>query len=102
MHVYFLPNTPSRSVLHLLLCCVYYIPHILNILSGDIEINPGPLPTEQPDHYSESSSLSSLNSTFSATFFFSFVHLNLQSIIPKLDLLETELFNHSILSFTET
>lgn len=45
--------------------------------------------------------MTSLSSTFSATSF-SFVHLNVQSIIPKLDLLETELFNHSILSLTET
>lgn len=92
------PNTCIFSTQHSVLIsfmfiamlCLLYI-FCLNILCGDIEINPGPLPTEQLDHCSDSSSLSSLSSTFSATPF-SFVHLNIQSI----------LFNHSILSFTET
>lgn len=93
-------HSVSVSFIFNALLCLLYI-FCLNILSGDIETNPGPSPTEHLDHYSDSSSFTSHSSTFSATSF-SFVHLNVQSIIPKLDLLETELFNHSILSFTET
>ena len=32
----------------------------------------------------------------------SFVHYNVQSIFPKLDILHTELFDFDILAFTET
>jgi hypothetical protein len=32
----------------------------------------------------------------------SFVDLNIQSIVPKLDLISTEFICHDILSFTET
>lgn len=68
IHVYFLPNTPFQCFFTLIamLCLLYTF--CWNILSGDIEINPGLLPSEQFDHYPDTSRLSSLRSTFSPFF----------------------------------
>ena len=70
---------------------------ILIYLSGDIELNPGPINNYQ-NLNSFSSSAENLNTENSV----SFVHLNVQSLLPKLDIIEAELFNIKILSFTET
>ena len=45
---------------------------------------------------------SSLLSSLNLSSHLSFVHYNVQSIVPKLDLLSTELFDFDILSFSET
>ena len=77
--------------------------YVLLVVSGDVHPNPGPL--------SASSSNSSLNTTYMSSSLLSslnlsshlsFVHYNVQSIVPKLDLLSTELFDFDILSFSET
>ena len=69
---------------------------ILLLISG-IEPNPGPV---SGDTASDSSVNSSFNDVLSHTV--SFVHLNVQSILPKLDLLTAEYSCHDILSFTES
>lgn len=77
---------------------------IILLCSGDIHPNPGPLST------SSLSSTGSSASSMSATLFdhlslnnnLSFVHYNVQSILSKLDILHTELFDFDILAFTET
>ncbi|CAC5407626.1 unnamed protein product [Mytilus coruscus] len=67
---------------------------ILLLISG-IEPNPGPLTAG-----SSSSSNSSLDDVFKNAV--SFMHLNIQSIVPKLELIAAEYSCHEILSFTES
>jgi hypothetical protein len=65
------------------------------MLSGDIESNPGPS--------SQSTSISSASSIDECiTQFTSFMHLNVQSLVPEIDLLNVELQKFDILCFTET
>ncbi|OWF37137.1 hypothetical protein KP79_PYT25307 [Mizuhopecten yessoensis] len=71
---------------------------ILLLLSSDIESNPGP-------SVSDVSSVSSCSSNFTTLFDdakYTFVHLNVQSIKHKFDILFSELYKINILSFTET
>ena len=65
------------------------------ILSNDVHPNPG------PEQNSVSTASNSLNSTlFSHNL--SIIQLNIQSLIPKLDLLETEMQLYDIVVITET
>lgn len=79
---------------------------LLLILSGNIHPNPGPL-SEMSSNRSSSSdssinlSTSVLNS-LDVSHHLSFVHYNVQSILTKLDILHTELFEFDILAFSET
>ena len=99
----------TRFVL-LIVTCLYAIEsalwlNILLLCSGDVHLNPGPLSTSSSDN-----SISSASSTMSATIFsslntshnLSFVHYNVQSILPKLEILHAELFEFDILAVTET
>ena len=61
-------------------------------LSGDIHPNPGP----------QSDSLLSSNIATVFPHNFNILHLNIQSILPKMDLLAVELQNYDILVFTGT
>ena len=77
---------------------------ILLLCAGDIQPNPGPLSV------ASSSSGRSISSTGSNDIFshlnlnhnLSFVQYNVQSIVKKLDIIQAELFEIDILSFTET
>ena len=70
-------DTPTNS------CPLYCF--LLRLLSGDIEENPGPLSTSSTTSDCFSDSLSSLiNSGLSG------MHLNIQSLRPKLDILTIE------------
>ena len=76
---------------------------ILLMLSGDIESNPGP--SSQSTYISSASSISDpLLDEFDEciTQFTSFMHLNVQSLVPEIDLLNVELQKFDILCFTET
>ena len=76
---------------------------ILLMLSGEIEPNPGP--SSQSTSISSASSISDpLLDDFDEciTQFTSFMHLNVQSLVPKIDLLNVELQKFDILCFTET
>ncbi|CAC5415948.1 unnamed protein product [Mytilus coruscus] len=78
-----------------------YILYLI-ILAGDVELNP------RPNSESEVSSVSSVsdgtldgfNACLSA--YTSFVHLNVQSLVPKLDIINAELKSIDVLSFSET
>lgn len=80
---------------------------ILLIISG-IEMNPGPshsdisTSTDYTDILSDSSSVGSPNISHLVANSFSFLQLNIQSIVPKLDLITAEYSSHEILSFTES
>ena len=69
--------------------------------AGDIHPNPGPATAST----SSISSLASVSSAFNCSKLsnhLSVVHYNVQSLVPKLDLLTTELSEFDILAFTET
>lgn len=66
---------------------------------GDVHPNPGPLSVSSDSSFTSSATvLSSVN----LSRHLSFVHYNVQSILPKLDILFTELFEFDILAFSET
>ena len=71
---------------------------ILLIISG-VEQNPGPSLSESSRSFSSVSDLSSDCSVFKNNV--SFLHLNVQSIVPKLDIITAEYSSYDILSFTE-
>lgn len=89
----------TSNTLTLLFVLVYYswLAVLLHV-SGDIHPNPGPI--------SATSSVSSMTSTPSEINHIqnhlSFVHLNVQSIEHKLDILFSELCDFDILAFSET
>ena len=94
------PIVPDRIIQIAFLIFVLYI---LLITSG-IETNPGPMNFDYDDNDDGSrsilSEMSSIHETFSTSV--SFIHLNIQSLLPKLDLVYAEYNNFDILSFTET
>ena len=69
------------------------------LLSGDIHENPGP--DSVTSLVDEESDLSSC-STESIDHLFSMMHLNIQSIVPKLDLVRTESMAYDIMVFSES
>lgn len=92
-------NTNELLSTNIPLFILFLIAVLLLLLSGYIELNPG------PTHYQSDCSIESSQNypdTILSSKGISFVHLNVQSLLPKLDILESELGNHSILSFTET
>ena len=76
---------------------------VLLYLSGDVEVNPGPI-NDSSDSQNSSSlfSDSMLNESEMVRENFSIVHYNVQSTLQKLDILETELSNFDVISFSET
>ncbi|MCG7876873.1 MAG: endonuclease/exonuclease/phosphatase family protein [Candidatus Thiodiazotropha endolucinida] len=84
---------------------------ILLFIAGNIHPNPGPSFVSSVDSSQESLSSSSLSSALSSSTAWnltylskhlSFVHYNVQSIAPKIDLIAAELFDFDILAFSET
>ena len=63
----------------------------LNLLCGDIQMNPGP-----------NSSVTDFSDVSDARSYLKIFHLNIQSICPKLDLLQSEMQTYDVLIFTET
>jgi len=95
-----LPNKPTNSVMHIFF--LLFVLQMLLILGG-IETNPGPelpIDDELSSSFNDSSEMSSIYETFSTSV--SFVHLNIQSLVPKLDLVYAEYEHFDIMSFTET
>ena len=88
--------------------CVMHIFFLLFVLQmllilGGIETNRGPelpIDDELSSSFNDSSEMSSIYETFSTSF--SFFHLNIQSLVPKLDLIYAEYEHFDIMSFTET
>ena len=64
---------------------------------GDVEKNPGP-GTENDDYFSDT-----VSSASSAILHgnFSLVHYNVQSVVNKIDIIEPELSNFSLISLTD-
>ena len=73
--------------------------YLLLLLSGDVELNPGPLSADLSS--STESSLSYMNvSVFENNF--SLVHYNVQSLLHKIDQIELELSNFDVIALSET
>ena len=72
---------------------------VLIILSGDVEINRGPNSVEG-DAYSSINSSSSSYQMLSNHL--SIFHLNIQSLLPKLDLIRAEADAYDVLVFSES
>ena len=71
----------------------------LTLLSGDIEVNPGP---DSVEGSADSSSDSSISSMEVLSNHLSIFHLNIQSIVPKLDLIKCEADAYDVLVFSES
>ena len=84
--------TFTKTCIISLMCSNLFVLFLILKLSGDIQSNPGP----QSDSF--------LSSNISTVFphNLNILHLNIQSILPKMDLLEVEVQNYDILVFTET
>ncbi|MEW8186271.1 MAG: reverse transcriptase family protein, partial [Candidatus Thiodiazotropha endolucinida] len=72
---------------------------VLIILSGDVEINPGPNSVEGDADSSINSSSSSYQMLSNHLSIF---HLNIQSLLPKLDLIKAEADAYDVLVFSES
>ena len=66
------------------------------ILSGDVHANPG------PESLSSISSSNTSQSSFCLSNNLSIFHLNIQSLLPKIDILDAEMQQYDVLVFTET
>ena len=75
-----------------------WIIHII-LLSGDVELNPGP---DSVEGSTDSVSSSSFSSFETLTNHLSIIHLNIQSIVPKLDLIECEAASYDVFVFSES
>lgn len=100
-------NIPAKNVqfshnffLLLMIIAIAYWIYILILLSGDVEVNPGPDSAEG----NTNSSFSSANSLpfEMLSNHLSILHLNIQSILPKLDLIKAEADAYDILVFSES
>ena len=77
--------------------------YVLLVVSGDVHPHPGPFSASFLNSSLNTTNMSSsLLSSLNLSSHLSFVHFNFQSIVPKLDVLSTELFYFDILSFSET
>ena len=86
----------------IIFCAVLAITWLIVLLllrSGNVHPNPGP---SSISSVTSSGSSASILSSISLSRHLSFVHYNVQSIVPKLDVLLTELYDFDILAFSET
>ena len=87
----------------LIVCFVTWL-YILLLCSGDVHPNPGPTSSASNASFSSLSSNMSdlLHEMLNQNHHLSFVHYNVQSLLPKIDLLQAELQNFDIIALTET
>ena len=85
----------TRKVIFYIFICISWCLSLHIILSNDVHPNPGPV-TESFSTNSDSNN----SSVFSHNL--SIMQLNIQSLIPKLDILETEMQQYDILVITES
>ena len=83
----------------IMMTCIAWFICLLIMLCGDVESNPGPFSV---DSHSDSNSDSSSYSINNLTNHLSIMHLNIQSLIPKLDLIEGESMAYDVLVFSES
>ena len=88
---------------NIFICFSLLLIYVLLLQSGNVHPNPGPssVSSDRSNISSLSSILNSLQS-LGLSRHLSFVHYNVQSIVPKLDIIMAELSEFDILSFSET
>ena len=71
---------------------------------GDVHQNPGPSSSTYSESFMSSSSTASnaILDTLSQNHHLSFIHYNVQSLLPKLDFLQAELYGFDLVACTET
>ena len=95
----------SVSLFSLMTLCTWstWLYCLLLTFSGDIHPNPGPsISNTSPSSTSLSAISHELSSILQVSNNLSLVHYNIQSLLPKIDLLATELSSFDILTFSET
>ena len=75
-------------------------PFTLLLFSGDVEVNPGPDSVEGT--LNNSSDDVSVTSFELLSNHFSIIHLNIQSIVPKMDIIKSEADSYGVLLFSES
>lgn len=87
----------------LLLSAITWL-YIFLYCCGDIHPNPGPSSSTSSESFMSSSSTASnaLLDTLSQNHHLSFVHYNVQSLLPKLDILQAEFYGFDLVACTET
>ena len=77
---------------------------ILIMLCGDIELNPGPIPSNDSFEFVSSPSTNSFSdaSDVRGRNKLRFVHLNVRSLLPKIDQISVEFSEYDIIALTET
>lgn len=96
---FLIPLDISISINPCILITALYLVMILINKSGDIELNPGP-PVIADTLNSSNSSIESYASLLNRGL--SIMHLNIQSLKPKIDILAVEAQPYDVLIFTET
>lgn len=81
--------------------CLCWLSIIL-LKCGDVHKNPGPTLHNQSDSTSDTSSLNSDPIVQMKNNMFSFVHYNIQSLVPKLDIVTHEFQDFDVIAFSET
>ncbi|KAH3890067.1 hypothetical protein DPMN_014136 [Dreissena polymorpha] len=89
-----------RSIFVLITVVLFTWIYAIMLLSGDIELNPGPVSISSLD--SNITEYNSLNCLLAMPNNLSFLQYNVQSIRNKIEILTAELSNFDILSFSET
>ncbi|MCG7868089.1 MAG: endonuclease/exonuclease/phosphatase family protein [Candidatus Thiodiazotropha taylori] len=85
----------TKKLLGIFICVNVFV-FLLLLLSGDVHPNPGPDTLSS----SNATSHSQMSTSFSQNL--SIIHLNIQSILPKMEILDVEMQSYDILIFTET
>lgn len=92
----FVHNVIENLIIYVIFSCIVNILYI----SGDIEKNPGP--RSESTCKSPDSTLSDPSIELFLEKYFTITHLNVQSILPKLDFIRSELCFYDILLFSES
>ena len=72
---------------------------MLILLSGDVEVNPGPDSAEDTSLTSNDQSLTSFETLSNHL---TVLHLNIKSLLPKIDIVRSEADVYEILVFTKS
>ena len=93
----------SLTIRITIVCFVTWL-YILLLCSGDVHPNPGPSSSASNDSFSSSSSNTSyiLLDTLNQNHHLAFIHYNVQSLLPKIDIIQAELHNFDLIALTET
>ena len=91
----------TNNSIFVLKCLNFFIVLCILLIISGIEINPGPFDSDiSSSSSSDLDNISAVSELINNTF--SFLHLNIQSIVSKIDMISAEYSCHDILSFTES